>query len=282
MLTVLEMVLRDLLSELEPGGPCALDPAACRNSSRRSSRRCSPGSRPRRSSRQLAAVVEMEEAIYRSGHKNNYYADRFGIDVLTDTTERSPTYCTPPFRKFDDAAASESWAFLFVPDETTPAAWERLIRRRPACVEWSEAAIRALVAPDALERTLETVRKIGCRELMRFKVGMDGLPCRRLGPGDSAAAIVAGAEVAALGFARRVPPLAARGGPPGRRAHRHHRRRVRRRPWRRSHGRVSCRAASPWPQPSRIRTSCSTGSPAPASRCCSTRSPPARWSAWAA
>ena len=25
MLTVLEMVLRDLMKELEPGGPCALD-----------------------------------------------------------------------------------------------------------------------------------------------------------------------------------------------------------------------------------------------------------------
>src|SRR5206468_7859163 len=46
---------------------------------------------------QLAGLVELEESVYRSGHKNNYYADRFGIDVLTDTTERSPTYCTPPF-----------------------------------------------------------------------------------------------------------------------------------------------------------------------------------------
>ena len=44
MLTVMEMVLRDLMAELEPGGPCALD---CRrmfqDSSWRSSRRCSPG-----------------------------------------------------------------------------------------------------------------------------------------------------------------------------------------------------------------------------------------------
>jgi N-acetylmuramic acid 6-phosphate (MurNAc-6-P) etherase len=45
------------------------------------------------------------------------------------------------------------------------------------------------------------VRKISCRELLRFKVGLDGLPYRRLGPGDSAAAIVAGSEVAALASA---------------------------------------------------------------------------------
>ena len=46
--------------------------------------------------------MTLEETVYRPGHKNNYFADPFGIDVLTDTTERSPTYCTPPFRKFDD------------------------------------------------------------------------------------------------------------------------------------------------------------------------------------
>jgi N-acetylmuramic acid 6-phosphate etherase len=198
MLTVLEMVLRDLLAELEPGGPCALDRCGvpwqfCAQLEQTLTRLKAPALVD-----SLADLVEMEEATYRAGRKHNYYADRYGIDILTDTTERSPTYCTPPFRKFDDQTASESWAFLFVPDAETPAAWERLIKRRPACVEWSEDEIRALVPPDKLERTLETVRKISCRELMRFKVGLDGLPYRRLGPGDSAAAIVGGSEVAAL------------------------------------------------------------------------------------
>ena len=65
--------------------------------------------------RSSPTLVSLEESAYRAGHKNNYFADRFGIDVLTDTTERSPTYCTPPFRKFDDTTATESWSFLFVP-----------------------------------------------------------------------------------------------------------------------------------------------------------------------
>ncbi|MFO7691478.1 MAG: hypothetical protein R6V57_00180 [Vicinamibacterales bacterium] len=198
MLTVLELVLRDLLSELDPGGPCALDPAGVPERFLAGLEEMLARLKAPALLDGLAGLVEMEEATYRSGRTHNYYADRFGIDILTDTTERSPTYCTPPFRKFDDDAASESWAFLFVPDETTPAAWERLIRRRPACVEWSEAETRALVTADKLDRTLETVRKISCRELMRFKVGMDGLPYRRPGPGDTAAAIVAGTEVAAL------------------------------------------------------------------------------------
>jgi hypothetical protein len=29
------------------------------------------------------------------------------VDVLTDTTERSPTFCTPAFRKWDEGEASE-------------------------------------------------------------------------------------------------------------------------------------------------------------------------------
>jgi N-acetylmuramic acid 6-phosphate etherase len=194
----MEMVLRDLLAELEPAGPCALDPSRVPQQflaqlEEMHARLKAPALLDR-----LAALVLMEEATYRAGRKHNYYADRFGIDVLTDTTERSPTYCTPPFRKFDDPAAAESWAFLFVPGDTPPSAWEHLIKRRPACVEWSEADVRALVSEGALERTLETVRKIGCRELMRFKVGLDGLPYRRLGPGDSAVAIAGGREVAAL------------------------------------------------------------------------------------
>src|SRR5438094_7787914 len=101
---------------------------------------------------QLAKLVSLEESVYRSGHKNNYFAGRFSIDVLTDTTERSPTYCTPPFRKFDDRTATESWAFLFVPQEETPSAWKQIIKRSPHCVEWTEAEVRALVGEEKVPR----------------------------------------------------------------------------------------------------------------------------------
>ena len=35
---------------------------------------------------QLAKLVALEESVYRAGRKNNYFADRVGIDMLTDTT----------------------------------------------------------------------------------------------------------------------------------------------------------------------------------------------------
>jgi N-acetylmuramic acid 6-phosphate etherase len=147
---------------------------------------------------QLAALVELEEAVYRSGHQNNYFADRFALDVLTDTTERSPTYCTPPFRKFDDSTASDSWAFLFMPEPDTPRAWKSLLRREPRCVEWSEEELRSLVGEEKLARTAETIRKISATELMRFRIGQDGLSQRPSGTGDSAVAVLSGSEVGQL------------------------------------------------------------------------------------
>ena len=220
LLTVLEMVLRDLMKELEPKGPCALDSAAVpaeflKQLEEMHANLMSPELRS-----QLANAVSLEESVYRSGHKNNYFADRFGIDVLTDTTERSPTYCTPPFRKFDDTTATESWSFLFVPYQDTPKAWERIIKRQPKCVEWTEQEVRALVSEDKVARTCEIVRKISTAELMRFKVGLDGLKYRPLGKGDSAVGIVSETEKASLAVAGRLSSPATRsraeGGRPNR------------------------------------------------------------------
>ena len=204
LLTVLEMVLRDLMKELEPSGktgsrssaasPHPLDSTVVpaqflarleeMHAALRSSEVLSP----------LAKLVALEESVYRAGGKNNYFADRFALDVLTDTTERSPTYCTPPFRKFDDATAADSWAFLFTPEADTPRAWERLLKRLPQCVEWNDDEVRALVGADKFARTREIIGKISAGELLRFKIGLDGLPHRVLKNGDCAVGIVSAAE----------------------------------------------------------------------------------------
>lgn len=146
----------------------------------------------------LAKLVAMEESVYRAGRKNNYFADRVGIDMLTDTTERSPTYCTPPFRKHDDTTATESWAFLYVPYPDSPMAWERVCKRKPRCVEWRPESVRGLVPDDKHARTVEIIGKIGYGELMRFRIGLDGIKDRPLGAGDSAVALVVEAEMDSL------------------------------------------------------------------------------------
>lgn len=143
---------------------------------------------------QLARLTAMEESVYRAGGKNNYFADRVGIDMLTDTTERSPTYCTPPFRKFDDMTATESWAFLYVPYKNSDEAWERVCKRKPRCVAWKPEDVRGLVPDDKYPRTVEIIGKISYAELMRFRIGLDGIQNRPLGVGDSAVGLVIEAE----------------------------------------------------------------------------------------
>jgi N-acetylmuramic acid 6-phosphate etherase len=142
----------------------------------------------------LAALVDLEAGVYRSGKRNNYFADALGIDVLTDTTERSPTYCTPPFRKYDDREAAESWAFLYVPQPDAPSAWRHILRREPRCVEWPEALVREMVPPEKAGRTVEVLRRIGEQELMRFRIGLDGIGDRPLGPGHAAVGVLGPGE----------------------------------------------------------------------------------------
>jgi N-acetylmuramic acid 6-phosphate etherase len=165
---------------------------------------------------QLAKLVTLEESIYRGGHKNNYFADQLGIDILTDTTERSPTYCTPPFRKFNDATAAKSWAFLFLPQNETPAAWQHILKREPRCLEWDEGEIRQLVGAEKLARTVETLGKISRMELMRFRIGLNGQQFRPPAKGDGAVAVVARTELADLlkpqGFYREQFALAQQAG----------------------------------------------------------------------
>ncbi|MGD0253839.1 MAG: hypothetical protein ABSC01_14230, partial [Verrucomicrobiota bacterium] len=212
LLTILEMVVRELVGTAR----CAV----------RSSRRDDPASVPElflanlgelhaslkspALLEQLAKLVVLEESVYRAGHKNNYFADRFGIDVLTDTTERSPTYCTPPFRKFDDTTATASWAFLFLPQKETKEAWRHILKRQPRCVEWDENEVRELLEgragspqpaemagrKDRRDRDIAPYQlpKISALELMRFKIGLDGLKYRPLGAGDRAVAIVSERE----------------------------------------------------------------------------------------
>ena len=206
LLTILEMVLRDLMKLLEPRGLFALDshivPAEFLAKLTQMHATLKSGGLVS----QLARLVSLEETTYRAGRKSTYFADRLGIDVLTDTTERAPTFCTPPFRKFDDRAASDSWAFLCVPYAETQTAWERLIKRKPRCVEWSPQEVRALVGDQQAPVTSETVRRISYAELMRFKIGLEGLTHRTSVKNDCAIGILVEEERSSLmsptGFVR--------------------------------------------------------------------------------
>lgn len=180
MLTILEMVAREILSSPSADVPEAMI-AALR------ALHAELSSAPFLAS--LARLCETEERIYRGGARTSYLADALAADVLTDTTERSPTFCTPAFRKWDDPEAAESWTFLFTADATTEEAWPRLLRRAPQTIEWSPDTYRALTGEADLH-------EIGLHELMRFRIGLDGLRYRPIRPGDGITAVLTEPDLA--------------------------------------------------------------------------------------
>ncbi len=195
LLTVMEMVVRELMNRLGPGGPASCDVPRVFGDALEEMHAAlaSPEARER-----LARLVSLEEGVYRTGHKNNYFADALAIDVLTDTTERSPTFCTPPFRRWDDADADESWSFLFVPCEHTSDAWKRLLRRNPSAVEWTREQVARLVGDDQADRQYEAVRRISLDDIFKFRIGLDGLQHRKLNAGDGAVAVLVVSEIESL------------------------------------------------------------------------------------
>jgi N-acetylmuramic acid 6-phosphate etherase len=116
----------------------------------------------------IAACIKFEEEIYRKDGLITYYADDLLLDILTDTTERSPTFSLPPFRKCDDKTSAQSLAFAKNPTLDTSSAWQKVLGRAPRCINWTyDDYIRMGVASDIALNPPQ----IATEELMKFTIG---------------------------------------------------------------------------------------------------------------
>jgi len=86
----------------------------------------------------LAKAVEYETATYGANGLVTYVTHDYLIDVLTDTTERQPTFTLPPFRKFEDKTSPVSWAYIKDPLYPSTVAWQHVFRRPIKGLEWSK------------------------------------------------------------------------------------------------------------------------------------------------
>ncbi|MBO5766694.1 MAG: sugar phosphate isomerase, partial [Lentisphaeria bacterium] len=68
----------------------------------------------------IAKYIDFEAEVYRDKALITYFANDYLLDIFTDTTERSPTFMLPPFRKCDDKVSPRPWAFVKNPAMTTP------------------------------------------------------------------------------------------------------------------------------------------------------------------
>ena len=100
----------------------------------------------------MTRLAELEaEAYLRNPHgRVLYLADRLMLDVMTDTTERSPTFSLPPFRRRGESDRPPSWSFVKHPSAATPDAWRKLLGRPIRGLSWEGPDYAALNAPRSL------------------------------------------------------------------------------------------------------------------------------------
>ncbi len=111
----------------------------------------------------MQGLTVLESNLYKEKKFLNYVADpHLAISILTDTTERSPTFSLRGFENRLEPGAHHSLSYLFIPDsEDAGQGWSELLWRKPRALEWSELDGR-----------------IGLSKLVGFDISKQGLKAR--------------------------------------------------------------------------------------------------------
>lgn len=84
----------------------------------------------------MAEEIAFEEDARRKNRFVTYFANEYILDVLTDTTERAPTFNSPKFRPNKRHDMPLSWEFAKNPEYGTKDAWFACFGREPRCIDW--------------------------------------------------------------------------------------------------------------------------------------------------
>ena len=175
----LEMALQAGDRRLEGTGAYRLQPAASSLQYRRLFRHLLDQLSSPQAVAGIARMVELEEQVYRNHGLVTYVADSLLLDILTDTTERAPTFMLPPFRKEGDTIAPLSWSFVKSPDRPTLQAWADMLQREPRGLTWGPEVYQRLNAPLPLQGNPP---KLDNAEIYRFRIGNEPDPSRTDAP----------------------------------------------------------------------------------------------------
>ena len=86
----------------------------------------------------LVPLIEKESAYYSENIKVMHAASDYAITVLTDLTERSPTFSLDGLKNYlTNPSAPSSWTYLWVPGaRDAEASWRQVLQREPRCLHW--------------------------------------------------------------------------------------------------------------------------------------------------
>lgn len=87
----------------------------------------------------LAPIVDWEANAYLNHNRVLYETSSFPIAVLTDTTERSPTFSLSPFEKATEIQDPFSLCYLSIPAASeSKDAWQKILNRAPLGLDWKD------------------------------------------------------------------------------------------------------------------------------------------------
>ncbi len=87
----------------------------------------------------LTPFIKREAECYLNKKQMLYQTSDFGITIMTDTTERAPTFSLSPFENFKDAKVNPSWCYLHLENTVhSEQAWQKLLCRPPRSLNWAE------------------------------------------------------------------------------------------------------------------------------------------------
>lgn len=129
----------------------------------------------------LSSLVSLESQIYRESGLITYLADTFSLDLLTDTTERFPTFLVPPFIQAKDKKNPLPWAYMVRPELSSSAAWRNLLARKFNDIKWGRKEIEDM---SGKEFAVERFPDLSARAITGFDISSRSLKRRLRGETD--------------------------------------------------------------------------------------------------
>lgn len=132
----------------------------------------------------LERFAEEESRIYKAGDFVLYETDEYGITILTDTTERAPTFSLLGFENQNNPQREPSLSYMRFPQaKDASEGWRSILLRDPITIEWDElrsvAGKERLMGFDFSGAALEQRRKlIAPRNLSLFRIERYGSEMR--------------------------------------------------------------------------------------------------------
>ncbi len=125
--------------------------------------------------RSMAGAIDHETAIRRENGLTDYIAEDLVLDLLSDTTERSPTFMVPPYKPCDDFLSAEPWAMVRHPVLSTSDAWRQILKREIRCISWKKEDYRRFGLEVLTENGMPSISE---KDLLKIQIGREFLPGR--------------------------------------------------------------------------------------------------------